>query len=381
MQLTMGKLGIGKLEAQLRRFQRWWLKEFLDLFPEQVVEFLMGRRQMSLVLGSHDQTVALELLSGSRNPIGSERCALSADVWANVDRFLKMHGVGRRDIELGVRLPAENVFCRQLRLPVEAAEAVDAIVAQDLARNTPFKPADIYCDHVVLDRGETGEKLIIWQWVIQRKYVEQALLSLGLEIGAIAFIVFDATVPGHPEPLISLRSRVRASKSWWHRVVMGLGACAFGLALLAGGLKYWNQQVALDRLDMDTASTGKKAQHVRALVDQLREQNSALLRLRLQRSVAPRLMDLWQEATRVLPSHAWLTEFRLVEVTGKREGQVALFGFSSAAPSLVGLVDGSSLFSDAALMAPIAFDASEGRERFALQAKVRQPDAFKEAAR
>jgi len=33
------------------------------------------------------------------------------------------------------------------------------------------------------------------------------------------------------------------------------------------------------------------------------------------------------------------------------------------------------------LTAPIAFDAGEGRERFALQAKVRQPDAFKEAAR
>jgi general secretion pathway protein L len=113
----------------------------------------------------------------------------------------------------------------------------------------------------------------------------------------------------------------------------------------------------------------------------LHEQKNALLRLRLQRGDAPRLIELWQEATGVLPSHSWLTEFRLVEVAGKREGQVALFGFSSAAPSLVGLLDGSPLFFDAALTAPIAFDASEGRERFALQAKVRQPEAFKEAAR
>ena len=83
----------------------------------------------------------------------------------------------------------------------------------------------------------------------------------------------------------------------------------------------------------------------------------------------------------MLPSHSWLTEFRLVEAADKREGQVALFGFSSAAPSLVGLVDGSPLFFDAALTAPIAIDANEGRERFALQAKVRPPDPFKEAAR
>jgi len=256
-----------------------------------------------------------------------------------------------------------------------------SIVAQDLAKKTPFKPSDIYCDHIVLDHGDKGRKLTVWQWVIRRQYVDQALLPLGVEIGAFAFIVFDGTVSGRPEARITLRSRARARCSWWQRAVRGLCGCAVGLALLAGGLKYWNQQTALDRIDMEIAATSKKAQHVRTLVDQLREQNNALLRLRLQRSVAPRLIDLWEEATRVLPSHSWLTEFRLVEAADKREGQVALFGFSDAAPSLVGMVDGSPLFIDAALTAPIAIDANEGRERFALQAKVRQPEPFKEVAR
>ena len=93
------------------------------------------------------------------------------------------------------------------------------------------------------------------------------------------------------------------------------------------------------------------------------------------------LIDLWEETTRVLPSHSWLTEFRLVETMGKREEQVTISGFSNAAPSLVGIIDSSPLFFDAALTAPIAFDATEGRERFALQAKVKMPAAFKEAAK
>jgi general secretion pathway protein L len=92
------------------------------------------------------------------------------------------------------------------------------------------------------------------------------------------------------------------------------------------------------------------------------------------------LIDLWQETTRVLPSHSWLTEFRLVEVVGKREEQVTLLGFSSAAPSLVGIIDGSPLFYDAGLTAPIAVDATEGRDRFAVQARVKMP-AAKEALR
>ncbi len=113
----------------------------------------------------------------------------------------------------------------------------------------------------------------------------------------------------------------------------------------------------------------------------MRERRDALGRLRLQKSEAPGLIDLWDETTRVLPLHSWLTEFRLTEGAGKREGQVTMIGFSSAAPSLVGIVDGSRLLSDAALTSPVAFDATEGRERFALQAKVRLPETLKEAAR
>ena len=85
--------------------------------------------------------------------------------------------------------------------------------------------------------------------------------------------------------------------------------------------------------------------------------------------------------TRILPSHSWLTEFRVTETPGGREMQINLSGFSRAAPSLVGIVDRSPLFVDAALSAPVALDATEGRERFALQAKVRRADLVKTEAR
>src|SRR5437660_12930255 len=114
----------------------------------------------------------------------------------------------------------------------------------------------------------------------------------------------------------------------------------------------------------------RKAQQVRGMVDQLQERKSVLLRIRLQRNDAPRVIDLWNEVTRILPSHSWLTEFRVVEAAGGRELQVNLSGFSSAPPSLVGTVDRSPLFVDAGLSAPVVLDPTEGRERFALQAKV-----------
>jgi general secretion pathway protein L len=85
------------------------------------------------------------------------------------------------------------------------------------------------------------------------------------------------------------------------------------------------------------------------------------------------LLDVWEEVSRILPLDSWLTELRLSEVGQKQDQQlVVITGLSTAAADLVALVDKSSLFIDAALTAPIALDSIEQRERFTLQAKLRQ---------
>src|SRR6266700_532351 len=373
MQVSFGQLRITRLRAVPRRFRRWWLREFLHLFPERIAEGLVGRGRAKLVISGDGQDVTLELLGGGQTPIASERVSPRNGGSDDISRFLDTQKIRRNEVEIGLRLPAEAVFCRQLLLPAEAIDAIEVIVAQDLARKTPFKPEDIYSDRVVIE-SDQDNRITVWQWITRRKLVEQAVLQLGLDIEQFAFVVFDHVATGHPAPCISLRRSVLARTSWWNTTVLGLCFSAVVLALVAGGLKYWNQQTLLDRLAADTAVAGKKAQRVRALVDQLQEHKTALLRLRLQRTETPGLIDLWQETTRVLPSHSWLTEFRLAEVAGTREEQVVtLLGFSNAAPSLVGIIDGSPLFFDAGLTAPIALDPTEGRERFAVQAKVKMP--------
>jgi general secretion pathway protein L len=380
MQISLGRLTIAGLPALLRRLGHWWLKEFVNLFPERIVEFLLGRGQALLVVTVDQEGATIELLDSARTLIASERIALTGNVLVEIDRFLRSQGLEGADADVGLRLPAESLFCRQLVLPAEAIDSIEVIVAQDLAKKTPFKSEDIYSDHVALERADSN-KITVWQWITRRQYVHQALLSLKIDVEHLAFIVFDGVNAGQPAPLINLRPSTRIADSWYQKAALVLCCSALVLALFAGGLKYWNQQTAIDRLDAQIATTSAKAQQVRALVDQLREKKNTLLRLRLQRSETPGLIDLWEEATRVLPSHSWLTEFRLVETADKHEEQVAILGFSNAAPGLVGIIDGSPLFFDAALTAPIAFDATEGRERFALQAKVKIPDAFKQAAR
>jgi general secretion pathway protein L len=117
------------------------------------------------------------------------------------------------------------------------------------------------------------------------------------------------------------------------------------------------------------------------VLNTLEQKQALLLRIQLRKRDAAGLLDIWQEATRLLPSHSWLTELRLSEAAGDREQRVAMSGFSAAAASLVGLIDASPRFADASLTSPIAPDSVEERERFSLQAKVRNMSSRREAAR
>ncbi|MFC5321753.1 PilN domain-containing protein [Bradyrhizobium oligotrophicum] len=287
--------------------------------------------------------------------------------------LVKRHGLDRADVELGLRLPEQSVFRRDIVLPAEARNAIDTIVPQDLLRRTPFRAEDIYSDYV--SSAAPDGRVAVRQWVTRRQHVQQRADELGLPADQITFVEFGAD---EAAPTIRLARKPTARQP----LRIAIAALCCSAVILAGGLAaltYVRQQAALDRLDAEIMVARRNAERVRTMVEQLRERRTTLSRLRLQRSELPGLIDVWDEATRILPRHSWLTELRLTEGANARGTTVTLTGFSAAAPSLVSIFDGSKLFVDAALTSPVAMDPIEGRERFSLQARVRLPDALKEA--
>jgi len=383
MQLSLSEPSFPALAKLAVRFGRWWLGEFLALLPERIVELLSSRPRPLLVITTGAQDIAFEFLDGSCPSSPAHKTPSktpSKTIMTDVDRLLVSRGLDRQDVDIGLRLPPDTVFTRRLMLPMEAQDSLNDIIARDLATRTPFKAEDILHDLTITEHA-ADEKIEVCQWIVRREFVLGALSPLELAVDDISFIVFGDCGGAHPVPFIYLRREARAGGAWERRMWTIMCFTALFLASIAGGLKYWNQQSMLDRLDAQIATISKEAQRVRAVVDQVKEQRSALFRLRLRKSEAPGAIDLWEETTRMLPPDSWLTEFRLNEGVGRGEQQVTLIGYSAAAPRLVGVIDASHLLFDAALISPIAFDPAEGRERFALQAKVRLPDLLMEAAR
>ena len=74
---------------------------------------------------------------------------------------------------------------------------------------------------------------------------------------------------------------------------------------------------------------------------------------------------MWDELSRILPDHTFLTETRIAD------GTVTLSGFSADAARLVRIIDQSPLFSGATLTSAITPDANERKDRFSIVFKLR----------
>ena len=348
----------------------WWCREAVNLLPQRMAALLTSDGRPTIVVGGRASGVTVRL-TDPRSGIDVLETAAEGTTMTVIKSVLKRHGLDRHEVDLGLRLPEQQVFCRDILLPLEAKGALDTIVPQDLLKRTPFKAEDIYSDHSA--RVSSGGRIAVRQWVTRREHVRQAADQLGVPLDLVTFVMFGDEAAG---PSIRLARKAVAHKP--HRIAIA-ALCCLAVVLGAGvaGLRYARQQTTLNQLDADISVARRSAERVRAMIDQLRDRRTVLVRLRLQRSELPGLIDVWDQTTRLLPRHSWLTELRL-DGANPPTATVTMTGFSAAAPSLVSVLDGSKLFVDAALTSPVAMDPVEGRERFSLQAKVRLPDALKE---
>src|SRR5688500_10348820 len=99
------------------RFGRWWLREVLDLFPGRVAQWLRRGGRKVLMLQAVEGAVRLDLLSDRRERLASERIGSADYSAASIDHLLKACGLARKDVVIGVRLPAALFFGRRLVLP------------------------------------------------------------------------------------------------------------------------------------------------------------------------------------------------------------------------------------------------------------------------
>lgn len=365
---------IASLAEVARGFACWWVDEAARLMPHWAARHVRRPKQVSVVVSCDSSEAKLELLGDEGRIEMLETLDQARGIGVAIAAALESRKIDRDKLSIGVRLPREHFFSREMTLPMEAVRAVKEISLQSLQRHTPFKLDDVLTDYSVVRLPP--DRIKVQQWIVKRRVVDGLAERIKLDRELISFICSDDAGNGSAVPYIAV-AKQRPRPVVFVRAVQVMSVLTLLMAVAAGGARYWKQQDVMDELAVRVSEARLTALRVRQLGANVREKEEIVGALRNISEGSPRLVEVWNELTKVLPAHTWLTELRLTEGKSIGEAQVAFSGFSSAAPSLVDLVEKSRFFEGTALAAPVAIDPTEGRDRFSIMAKVSRLDGSK----
>jgi general secretion pathway protein L len=198
----------------------------------------------------------------------------------------------------------------------------------------------------------TGSEIVeVEHWIIRRDRAREALAQIGLTQDDV-----DALRIGGSEPraVMALRETTLNDAPWGSRAVRAAAVAAIAVTLLGAIAVEWLSAREMTRI-------------ADAIVDLRGQGNGAndpvaqLLAIK----AGPKMLEVWDELSRLLPDHTYLNELRVVD------GAATISGYSADAANLLRLLDQSALFTAARLTGPITPDKAERKDRFTLAFRLR----------
>ncbi|WP_198164375.1 PilN domain-containing protein [Bradyrhizobium jicamae] len=355
--------GLHVLTAWGRGFAQWWLSGLRDAVPARWRAWAEGEARPVVTLRRDGDSVTCRLASaGGAAEIRIPFPHFNA---AALHGWLIEQGVSREAVTVAPVITRELFFLRELSVPKAAFGALPRILEQDILRRTPFQLPDIW--HAATAVGAESDGVVpMCHWIIRRDRAEAALSELGLasrDIDCLA--VTDAG--GEAVSVITFRAVSDEDPAWAQRAVRLLAVAALGAVLLGLVVFEWRQASVAAALETALIEARQSVQSGRDGMDPA----ARLFAMKAETGV----LAVWDELSRILPDHTFLTETRIAD------GTVTLSGFSADAAGLVRTIDRSPLFSGATLTSAITTDANERKDRFSILFKLRGARAARPAAR
>jgi general secretion pathway protein L len=341
------------LVARWHWFACWWMSGLREVVPPAWLNWADVEAPPRVMIQRDGESILCQLKSAA----GAVEVPLPVagfDV-AVLATWLAQRGLSRDEVMVGPVIPRDLFLLRDLNVPKAAIDALPTILDQEVVRRTPFQLSDIWHAASAV-AGGTDDIAAMCHWIIRRDRAEAVLAELGMKSGDVDFLA-ASDADGNPIPVINFRTVDDDDPPWAARAVRLLAALSLVVAVCGAAVFEWSQASVSTAIESALAEARQGAQNGHGGIDPA----GRLLAMKADVSV----LEVWDELSRILPDHTFLTESRIAD------GKVTLSGFSADAARLVRIIDQSPLFSGAALTAAITPDANEHKDRFGVSFKVR----------
>lgn len=354
-------IGIDRLEVPLARFASWWTRELRAMLPAALVALLRRRPSRLVVSLEHGGFTLIEESRGACTVLQEARADDKDGLAAMALRIQRATGRWRAPIRL--RLARKDCYIRELTLPAAPRARLAAVLAVDLQRTLPPAASDVVWGWTGKAHPDLPGKLRVEQVVIKRPLLEAAIADLaeaGIDVGS-ADCWRDATSAFDVDLLAPRNGGGEARAMKVGRILLALTALLGGVApFIALG----RQHQALAAIELRIEQSKAVALAARAEASREEGQLSAAAAILGKRRGRPLAVELWLEATRLLPDDAFAEELVI-------EGEtLSIIGKARAAARLVTAIEASPLLADAGLASAVVFDPQAGLERFNISARI-----------
>jgi general secretion pathway protein L len=324
-----------------------------EVVPPAWLKWADGEAPPRVTIWRDGESILCRLKSAAG--VGEARLPAAGFDMSVLAAWLGQRGLSRDEVTIGPVVPRDLFLLRDLNVPKAAIDALPTILDQEVMRRTPFQLSDIWHAASAV-AGGTADIAAMCHWIIRRDRADAVLAELGMKSGDVDFLA-ARDADGEAIPVINFSTADHDDPPWAARAVRLLAALSLVVAVLGVTVFEWRQASVATAMENALAEARQGAQNGRGGIDPARE----LLAMKADVTV----LEVWDELSRILPDHTFLTESRFAD------GNVTLSGFSADAARLVRIIDQSPLFSGAALTTAITPDANEHKDRFGISFKVR----------
>jgi general secretion pathway protein L len=354
---------VGSLAGIAARGMQWWMAELAGLLPFRTATGTSDSDADAIVaVNAMGEFVALNLNNRFGRSIDTSSDGSDAQIADALGTLVKARPTAR----VRVILPFAACFQRQVEIPAAAQRQARSIMALDLERSTPFKPADVYIVHTfVPSKGRRGW-LTASQHIVKRKFADLAVAriqELGLTVDGIDVASADGMSRLGVNVLADQAAGPETAPS--HSPFVLFAVLTMTLVASAAWIGLDRRQAALDDLVRDVNAERVKAESVRSRQSAVDAVLGAAQAFRVLKSGQAASVEILNELTRLLPDDVALSDLKM------DADAVEFSGLANSSAAVIPILERASMFKDALFTTPVTFDAATGKERFSLRLRLR----------
>ncbi len=348
-----------EIQLNPKAFFRWWGEGLMAWLSDKLWDWLFDRAEDVVLKMDTDQLRVYQHRAGQESLLAAIALSDLDDEYAKLLQRYPQLEKGRFILHLNNQQAIQKIIV----LPSAVKDNLTQVLRYELDKYTPFSAEQVYLSTQVLSQpGDEQLKVLL---VLTPRETLDALMSklaaTRIQLDRVEHenkLVQKVDYNLLPEEKQRHKNRLVRMLALSLVILSGL----FLIGLLVMPVITGKNQV--DEIRQKIRALGLETEQVQQqqlAMDRLLEQSEQIVSLK---QTQPFLNEILNELTRLLPDNTWLRHFKF------QQGKIQIQGQSSAASSLIEVLESSPLFENVRFISPLTQDKRTGQERFRISAEV-----------